>query len=67
MFSWLGGLNALSICNIFQFMMGLLGCNPIVNQGRSVYIHTHILLVLYLEYLANTHTPYMLFSTLLFT
>lgn len=41
MFSWLGGLNELSICNIFQFTMGLLGCNPTVNQGRSVHTPPH--------------------------
>lgn len=36
-FSRLGALNAF-LFMIFSTEMGLLGCNPIANQGRSVYI-----------------------------
>ena len=35
----LGMLNAFLAYNIFNLTMGLLGCNPIVNQGRYTYIH----------------------------
>lgn len=34
-FGGLGALNAFDI-GYFQLMMGLLGCKPTVNQGRTV-------------------------------
>lgn len=33
----LGVLNAFSTPNYFQFMLGLLECNPIISRGRSVW------------------------------
>lgn len=40
MFGSLGLLNAFSIQDIFLFTVGILVCNPIINQGRFVMRHS---------------------------
>lgn len=57
MFSRLGVLNAFFTLKYVQFTMGLSGCNPILNQGASIYILYHTIDCLH-SILHITHYTY---------